>query len=187
MYKLCKSEQSAQRQREMEHQLLKMMETLRFDEITVTDLCSRAGYSRKAFYRYFSGKDGALYALIDHTLWELESFSLVEERMDAHGSLAKMTSFFHFWKKQKQLLDALSFSGINNILAERMLLYSGTGTLQRFLTYSDMDVRDYATVFGVNGIVALLFRWHGSGYQQTPEQIAEIAWNLLTKPLIFTM
>ena len=40
MYKLCKSEQSALRQREMEQQLLKMMETTRFEDITISDLCT---------------------------------------------------------------------------------------------------------------------------------------------------
>ena len=76
MYKMCKSEQSAQRQRELEQGLLKAMGTCHYDEISVSDLCDQMGIPRKSFYRYFSGKDGALHALIDHTLMELESFPM---------------------------------------------------------------------------------------------------------------
>ena len=74
MYKMCKSEQSAKRQRELEQQLLILLKTVRFDDISVSDICTQANIPRKTFYRYFSGKDGALHALIDHTLLELETF-----------------------------------------------------------------------------------------------------------------
>jgi len=74
MYKLCKTEQSAARQRELEQGLLEIMANKRFDDISVSDLCEKIGIPRKSFYRYFSGKDGALYALIDHTLMAYEGF-----------------------------------------------------------------------------------------------------------------
>ena len=70
MYKLCVSEQSAQRQRELEAGLLELMQTRSYEDITVSDLCDHLEIPRKAFYRYFSGKDGALHALLDHTLLE---------------------------------------------------------------------------------------------------------------------
>ena len=73
MYKLCKTEQSAQRQRQLEDGLLQVMSTVHYDEISVSDLCDRMNVPRKSFYRYFSGKDGALQALIDHTLMRYES------------------------------------------------------------------------------------------------------------------
>ena len=74
MYKLCKTEQSAKRQRELEQVLLRMMNSTLYEDITVINFCENAGIPRKAFYRYFSSKDGALHALLDHTLLELESF-----------------------------------------------------------------------------------------------------------------
>ena len=70
MYKICKTDQSAARQREIELGLLSMMLEQPFESITISDLCDRLCIPRKAFYRYFSGKDGALFALIDHTMLE---------------------------------------------------------------------------------------------------------------------
>ena len=187
MYKLCKSEHSALRQREMEQQLLKMMGTVRYEDITVSDLCTQAGFSRKAFYRYFSGKEGALYALIDHSLWELDSFPFTENT-GSNASREKMVWFFQFWKNQKPLLDALDFSGISELLMKRMLVYamSGPGVIRHFLTYrnSDMAAEEYAMTFGVCGLASIAFEWHRRGYQQSPEEIGQIALELLTKPLL---
>ena len=187
MYKLCKSEHSALRQREMEQQLLKMMGTVRYEDITVSDLCTQAGFSRKAFYRYFSGKEGALYALIDHTLWELDSFPFTENT-GRNASREKVVWFFQFWKNQKLLLDALDFSGISELLMKRMLVYamSGPGVIRHFLTYrnSNLAAEEYAMTFGVCGLASIAFEWHRRGYQQSPEEIGQIALELLTKPLL---
>ena len=72
MYKLCKTQQSAARQRQLELGLLQAMLEQHYEEVSVSDLCDRMQIPRKSFYRYFSGKDGALHALIDHTLLEFQ-------------------------------------------------------------------------------------------------------------------
>ena len=68
MYKMCKTEQSARRQRELELGLLEAMKTQRYEDISISELCGTLGIPRKTFYRYFDSKDGALYGMIDHTL-----------------------------------------------------------------------------------------------------------------------
>ena len=40
MYKLCKTEQSANRQRQLEQGLLSMMAETQYDQISVSDLCT---------------------------------------------------------------------------------------------------------------------------------------------------
>ena len=101
MYKMCKTEQSAQRQRQLEQGLLKAMGTHHFDEISVSDLCEQIGVPRKSFYRYFSGKDGALHALIDHILLEYEGFSVRRLNNAMPISQGELEGFFQFWQKQK--------------------------------------------------------------------------------------
>ena len=186
MYKLCKSEQSANRRRELEQQLLTMMETLRLDEITVSDLCVRAGISRKVFYRYFSGKEGALYALIDHTLLELENVPYAGKLHGEHGYQKKLAWFFRFWQEQKRLLDAIAFSGISQILVERVIEYalSDAGAIRDFLPCCGADAREYATTFSACGFMSTVLLWHRSDFQMSPDQMAEVVMPLLTKPLI---
>ena len=74
MYKLCKTEKSASRQQMLESGLLAAMISKPYEEISVSDLCDRLSIPRKAFYRYFSGKEGALLSLIDHTLMTFHAF-----------------------------------------------------------------------------------------------------------------
>ena len=74
MYKLCKTEQSARRQRQLEDGLLAAMQNMRYEDISISDLCQQLGIPRKSFYRYFTNKEGALYGLLDHNLMEFESF-----------------------------------------------------------------------------------------------------------------
>ena len=51
MYKLCKTEQSAQRQRELEYGLLDAMLVKNYEDISISDLCDHLQIPRKSFYR----------------------------------------------------------------------------------------------------------------------------------------
>ena len=70
MYKHCATEESARRQRQLEGCLQELMLTENFAHITISHICDRAGISRKSFYRYFSSKEGCLYALLDHAIFD---------------------------------------------------------------------------------------------------------------------
>lgn len=185
MYKLCKSEESALRQRELEQRLLAMLGSLRLDEISVSDLCTQAGISRKVFYRYFSGKEGALYALIDHTLLELENFPY-SGMQSREALLENLEWFFRFWQEQKPLLDALVHSGVTGLLLDRMIAYalSHAGEIRIFLPSCAPDAREHATIFSVCGFMSLVLSWHRTNFRMSPGQMAEIAAPLLTKPLV---
>ena len=124
MYKLCKSEQSAARQRQLELGLLEMMGQKRYDDITVSELCDFLQIPRKSFYRYFSSKDGALHALIDHTMMNYEGFNAVYTPGDRRTPERELQQFFLFWVEHKPLLDALAKSGMSGILVERAMGYS---------------------------------------------------------------
>lgn len=185
MYKLCKTEQSARRQRELEQGLLKAMSTCHYDEISVSDLCDQLNIPRKSFYRYFSGKDGALHALIDHTLLEYETFSDPAEQGSAETPYKRLESLFLFWKAQKPLLDALERSGISGVLVTRAIdhAFADVGLQNRFLHQEEKNTREQATVFSVCGLMSMVLNWHHSGYRKPAREIAQIALQLLTKPL----
>ena len=76
VYKICHSEESSRRQRELEQGLLAAMERLPYARITLTELCRELQVPRKTFYRYFPTKDDCLLALIDHTLADCNDVAL---------------------------------------------------------------------------------------------------------------
>ena len=184
MYKLCKTEQSAMRQRELELKLVELMESRRFEEITVSEFCAFAEIPRKAFYRYFSSKEGALWALIDHTLLELENIREPGDYRGKHTAERDMEQFFQFWKDQKQLLDALQFSGISAVLLERAVETTGNRSEYAYLLAVDSPrVRVQVMQFAVCGIMMMVIRWHEGGYAESVRDMAETALRILMQPM----
>ncbi len=105
MYKICHTEQSFQRQRSIEKGLLALMLKQQYEDISISDLCASLQIPRKTFYRYFSSKDGALYALLDHTMMD---FQLSENNPFNKGAAPEVLQrFFYFWHEQAPLLRAL--------------------------------------------------------------------------------
>ena len=179
MYKQCITEESAYRQRQLEQCLLELMLTAEYSQITVGDICSKAGIARKSFYRYFSSKEGCLYALIDHAIFDGASYYLPGHRDDSSRSVM-CERFFLYWKEQRLLLDALTRNGISILLAQRMMNY---------ITYDDITFRfqrNFHTEnalereqFFVGGIMALLFQWHQTGFAKSHIHMARILSELL--------
>jgi len=183
MYKLCKTEQSALRQRLFEDALLAEMTQRRYEDITVSDLCRRMNVPRKAFYRYFDGKDGALFAMLDHRLMEYGSGGGKSREIRIFHISLDLDWFFRFWISQEELLDALARSGISGILVERSIRNSQEAQL--FDTPEES--REYvnqATAFIVCGLMSMVLQWHRSGYEKSVEEMAALAKNLLGNPLV---
>ena len=185
MYKLCKTEQSANRQRRLEEGLLQAMLTKHFDEISVSELCAQLDVPRKAFYRYFDSKEGALHALIDHTLLAYESFPLVYSEGEKRTLIRELEQFFLFWIRQKALLDALQRSGMSGILIERSISHALSEMVlpKRFLPQESEETVRHVTMFCVCGLMSMVLSWHHDGYNQTADKMANIACRLLDKPL----
>lgn len=184
MYKQCRTEQSAQRQRQLEQGLLNAMLKKHYDEISVSDLCDELEIPRKSFYRYFSSKDGALHALIDHTLLDYDSFSVAESVVEKQTALRFMEKMFSYWIHCKPLLDALEKSNLSGELIQRAIEYAKQqNNIPLFLITKDKQVQEYGTMFAVCGLMSMLVQWHHDGFSQSVEQMALLAVRLLSQPL----
>ncbi len=187
MYKLCKTEQSATRQRQLEEGLLTAMKMKRYEEITISDLCDQMQIPRKSFYRYFSSKDGALHALLDHTLLDFEQQSGVLSGTDPTDPSGDLRHFFEFWYRQKPLLDALERSGLGGVLVQRAISQAQSEyVLPRYPATPELrSIQSHAITFTICGLMSMVTRWHRSGYHETPADMAQIASMLMTRPLLY--
>lgn len=155
-----------------------------YDEITVSSLCEQMQIPRKSFYRYFSSKEGALHAMIDHALMDFESFT--SSRSKGIGSAQEeMEQLFAYWLHQKKLLDALSKSGLSGVLVNRAIGHSIFETMssRRFLPVEEQQAQEYITLFFVSGFMSMVIQWHHDGYPQTVQQMAQIAIRLASQPI----
>ena len=184
MYKLCKTEQSAARQRRLEQGLLQAMLTQQYEDISISDLCDKMGIPRKSFYRYFSSKDGALMALLDHTLMEFEQTS--GKTKGGRGSaIGDLERYFVFWYERKEFLSALDRSRLGGMLVERATTHAmNERMMPAYLRSMPESVQSIALTFAVCGLLAMVIQWHNEGYKQKPEDMARVATWLLTRPLV---
>ena len=187
MYKFCKTEQSVQRQRELEQGLLAMMEHQRFEEISVSDLCDRLNIPRKSFYRYFSSKDGALLALLDHTLMEFYDTGSIEG-LRGGTPIGDLERFFLFWMTHRKLIDAVQRSNLSGMLVERAVsLAKQEELMPGYVRAWEDTMKDVAMSFVVCGLMSMVLQWYKEGYQIPTEKMAQAAVNMLSRPLIPTI
>lgn len=187
MYKLCKTEQSARRQRELEEGLLSAMRQRRYEEITISDLCEQMQIPRKSFYRYFSSKDGALHALLDHTLLEFQqNTSLFTEHAGHDNSQNALEQYFAFWLARRGLLDALDKSGLSGLLVQRAVsqALSEHTVLAGSFPAALKDVRSHAISFAICGLMSMVLSWHREGYSRSAREMAAIAATVMSTPMI---
>lgn len=185
MYKHCNTEESARRQKQIEHCLLQLMLVSPYGQITIGDICQSAGISRKSFYRYFGSKDDCLHALIDHTILEASAAYLSSSTPVDSGHRI-FEHYFRYWKSSRQLLEALCQNQLTNALFERSLLSTIQEELE-FRNYLDSDKNDDTyeqMLFLVCGITGLIINWHLSDYQKTPAQMAETVDRLIGSALL---
>ena len=185
MYKQCRTEQSATRQRILEKGLLEAMSQRHYDEISVSDLCTQLDIPRKSFSRYFSSKDGALHALIDHALMDLEGFPSPGIARDGKDGQQDMEMLFSYWLHQSRLLDVLERSSLSGVLIERAINHALEESIipQQYLSDEERMIQNHVTTFAVCGLMSMVVHWHHEGYAQSTQQMAQIAMRLVSRPL----
>ena len=185
MYKLCKTEQSTQRQHALEQGLLKMMLQQRYEEISVSDLCDYMQIPRKSFYRYFSSKDGALFALLDHSMLGFFNTGVGSTGLAPGSQVGDLDRYFIFWRDHRELLDALQRNGLSGILVERaMSLARRERMMPEYVLDWPEEEQQLALSFAVCGLLSMVIQWHAQGFHTPPEEMTRLALSMLTKPLI---
>ena len=174
MYRKCATEISVMHQRQVAQSLLELMGKMPYEDITVTQLCQTAGVTRRIFYHLFSNKTGALQALVDHKILDIEGYC-PEIPNDA-------LRFFRYWKEQKPFLDALWENGMSGMLQERMInsvLTEDYDVLYWLRSHGWNENSQEVIIFGLSGLMGLLYSWYYSGFRQEPEELATLVEQIL--------
>lgn len=186
MYKRCITEQSARRQRELERGLLDAMLSRSYENVSISELCDELGVPRKSFYRYFNGKEGALYALIDHKLMDFSGEVFSEE---VGAAMDTMERFFSYWKDNRRFVDAIVKNDLISVFVWRCLSRSMEADVvaEKLLSLHAGMKKEYVVMFIVSGLLSLMFQWHRGGFEETPREMASTALHLMTRPMFSVM
>ena len=177
MYKICHTEESSRRQRELEQGFLEALHTQPYAKLTLTDLCRQLEIPRKTFYRYFPTKDDCLLALIDHTLSDCNDIAL--KVWDGSTALDQEVQlrFFRYWLEHRLFLDAMAANDLRYLLLDRT-----TVIVDRMKENNSFDsfARDQVEYFIAQGLMTTVLRWHYFGFPENPEQMAAVFGKLLS-------
>ena len=184
MYKLCKTEGSSKRQREIEAILLDLMKNKKYEDISVTEICEKANMPRKSFYRYFDGKDGAMQSLLYHTLSDLGTLHISWNDVNKKIS-EEFEELFAFWKSKKDLLDAFEKSGLIGLLIESVNAYAMNefDDVKQYMSDSESSENIIAYQFVICGIMTMMINWYRSGFAESIPNLSRTATKKITKPL----
>jgi len=179
MYTLCVTEKTARQQREFEAAFLEYAREVPYDDITISELCRRAGLSRKTFYRLFERKSDVLDALLDHTILDA-SFYEPDETVGEGG----LHRFLGFWRTQEALLDVLQKNKISAVLTDRVvehMLQEG-GEYTHCLGLDETQYGTEALRFYVSGIFSLVLNWHQEGFDKSIDALSDALMYLMMTP-----
>ena len=185
MYKLCKTEQSAKRQREIEKVLFDLMMKKSYPDITVTEICDALSMPRKAFYRYFDSKDDTLYALIEHTMAEYGGFTGNEASEGVRTLRREIEKYFVFWQDHRLLLDALYKNNMLEKIIDVSIAFpvNDMVSIKKFLPDDTDWAREKIFKFAVCGLVFQMLDWYKDGFKTSVSDMARLSCRTLSKPL----
>lgn len=178
MYKLCVTEKSAAQHQKFEQAFLELLLEVSYDNIRISEVCRRAGYSRKVFYRLFDQKSDVLQALIDHTLLDFENYAPDPAEV-GEGNLHR---FFGYWKEQHLLLTALGANHGTGLLTERAIRHvlSEDSLVLKTFGADDSGFGRETVVFFISGVFSLVQDWHESGYLRSIDEMSGLLMQLLS-------
>ena len=181
MYKHCNTEESAQRQRQLEQCLLDLMVDVPYANVTIGQICEQAGISRKSFYRYFDSKDGCLHALLDHTIMNGAAYYM-SEGGSGHFDLAFCIRVFEYWQRQTPLLDVLEKNSQSLQLLQRTVRYilEEEPEYSRYMGISQDFIMEHI-VYTVGGMMGMILTWHHEGFPKPAARMGELLYQLMQR------
>lgn len=150
----------------MEKVFLELLQTKELSEISVSDLCKRAGLNRTTFYANYAD----IYALADSIRDKLEvslSDLYQEERATGYNSHDYLKLFRHIQENQIFYRTYFKLGYDNNY---KIVTYDTELAKKHFQN----RYIDYHMEFFKSGLTRIIKMWLEKGCQETPEEMFEI-------------
>ena len=181
MYTICNTPRTMKVQHEYIKHLYYLLEEKPYSEISIQDICNSVNGSRRSFYRYFRNKEGCLHALLDMIITRFYYTEMPRE-LAKEGYPTEILSYLHYHQQRKDLYDILLKNDLFSIYVDRIVecaRKNGVYSL-RWFGIQDGPYSNDALVFYVHGSMALIKRWHCSGYQRSIYEMADMLSQLIS-------
>jgi AcrR family transcriptional regulator len=159
--------------------LAQLLQQLPYTQITVSALATRAGLSRRTFYRHYESIDQVLNQLITSEVMQL--FKTIQQAKPQNFQ-AVVYAYFQYWQAHLDFLKSLAA----NDLLPQLLAVLTQATTDSLLAEMFPQTEPYIYAFAAGGIWNLMVVWLQAGASDSPAVMAQKA-RLVAKHLVAIM
>lgn len=152
--------------------LLDLMEQKHFQDISITELAKKAGFSRMTFYRNYRIKEDILLEYIQQNTSKIINSFKTNKEMD---EMQFLVLFFSTFRSEKRLIKNLIYSNLTHLLnvsfqnnAEYLISESEETGL-----YKDVLVEPYKMHFIAGGLIEVLIKWSQQSMNESDLEMAQ--------------
>ena len=157
--------------------LIQLLSEERFDTISISKLCKRAGINRGTFYLHYEDKYQMIDSLKSDILSQLYSFFEEEGEYSKRFMIAK----FYVLRANERLINALTRShyidfrgAIREFITSIILSEKQEAATQRFLEENFHIPQKYALEIFLSSVEGIISLWIAGGAQEEPEEITQM-------------
>ena len=148
-----------------------------YNDITVGEICTKAGVSRMSFYRIFSSKEDLAFKGLDMVVGNIKSNA---EILEVKNAFTVTKSIFETIQKYSSVIKSLEDSSIAKSLGEYV-----TNKLQSSIP-SDyiMKTSKYLPIFYFSAVASVILTWLKDGAVESPDEMARLLVSLINKKFL---
>ncbi len=165
---------ASHRQRQLEECMYQNLLKTPYASISVQELCSQVGISRRAFYNYFKDKDECLCSMLDHLFRECY-LQMVAVAAQSGTRKEICTTLMEYRKNNRTFMEAIVRNDLYPFLIRSMLRFAREEpAIIAMLSTPEHQADDYDVACFIGCQLALHLQWFSRGYDTSPEEMAEI-------------
>ncbi len=167
MYHKQANKTAIQSQHMIADALFSLMKRKSFQQITITEICEEAAIGRKTFYRNFELKEDVIDFMLDILCAEFE------QEIIGKAPEEQLYIYFSFSQRHIDFFKTMYLDGLLPTLQSKFSKYLPV----TMPIWSDDPVeQEYRSRFVIAGIQSIMQTWVERGFQDSIEEIVEIAY-----------
>ncbi len=173
------------RRKQIEDGLYAMLLAAPIGEITISDLCTRLGITRKVFYRHFRDKEDCLCSIMDNVIRD-SLVSTIRNIPHLQMSLESAAVIVEYWKDQKGFLDILLRDHLLELFMARVFVLARQEDETMFQRMDNALMACDSDIMGcfLTCHYALILQWHARRYDTPVEEMAKKYLRITQYPLL---
>lgn len=156
--------------------LARLQKTKNFNDINISEVIKKAGISRATFYRNFSSKEDIIKIKIKSLFTEfyLDMIDYYKQNVP-EDELFLIQSFFKKVDEETELVDLVIEANLEYSMIEGIHHIITTHNKMFYpIVETKKATEDYTMDIVSSSAWTILSRWHKTGKQETPQQLAKI-------------